>query len=182
MPRFPTVSPLAPETIARVVAALQPAVSSLHGLAAAARMAHWNVRGPNFAGLHALFGKVYETAVEHEDAVAELIPQMGELVEPFGEMPAVDGAPDGEALCRSLADIMRETIHVLTDAADEANDAGDLDTVQVLSEATIALKKYGWQVAAHIPENEDEDAEDAPEGQQADADAPEADARDEGRR
>lgn len=168
---FRTVSPFPPAVRARVVAALQPCVSSLHGLYAAAKMAHWNVRGATFGELHRLFGEVADAALEHEDAIAELIPQMGEMVEPFGEMPTVDGAPDGLALCTSLASIMAEAIHVLTDAADECNEAGDLDTVQVLSEATIALKKLGWQVVAHIPENEDEEA--VPDSAEA---RPEADA------
>jgi starvation-inducible DNA-binding protein len=153
---FPTVSPFAPDLRQRVVAALQPCVSSLHGLYAAAKVAHWNVRGENFAGLHDLFGKVADAAAEHEDAIAELIPQMGEMVEPPGEMPQVQGAPDGKALCKSLGDLMRECVHVLTDAAEAVNEMGDLDTVQVLSEATIALKRYGWQVLAHVEEEEQE--------------------------
>lgn len=167
MPRFPTVSPLAIATLDAVAAALQPCVASLHGLYAAAKVAHWNVRGAKFGALHDLFGKVASAASEHEDAIAELIPQMGALVEPPGDMPEVDGAPDGVALCSSLADILRETIHVLSDASDKANDLGDLDTVQVLSEATIALKKIGWQVLAHVPETEDEADEDAPESSPA---------------
>lgn len=167
MPRFPTVSPLDRATLDAVAAALQPCVASLHGLYAAAKVAHWNVRGVNFGPLHDLFGEVADAAAKHEDAIAELIPQMGALVEPPGEMPEVDGAPDGVALCSSLADIIRETIHVLFDASDKANDLGDLDTVQVLSEATIALKKLGWRVLAHVPETEDEADEDAPESSPA---------------
>ena len=108
MPRFPTVSPLDTPTLDAVAAALQPCVSSLHGLYAAAKVAHWNVRGANFDPLHNLFGEVADAAAKHEDAIAELIPQMGALVEPPGEMPEVDGAPDGVALCSSLADIIRE--------------------------------------------------------------------------
>lgn len=159
MPIFPTVSPFAPAVQDKVAVALQPCVSALHGLYTVAKVAHWNVRGENFAGLHDLFGKVADAAAEHEDAVAELLPQLGALVEPPGEMPQVQGAPDGAALCTSLADILRDVIQTLTDAADAANDAGDLDTVQVLSEATIALKKYGWQVLAHVPAEQEQENE-----------------------
>jgi starvation-inducible DNA-binding protein len=177
---FPTVSPFAPDVQASIAMSLQPAVSSLHGLYAAAKVAHWNVRGPNFVGLHDLFGKVAAAAAEHEDAVAELIPQMGAMVEPPGEMPAVDGAPDGDALCKSLAGIMAETIHVLTDAADQANDAGDLDTVQALSEATTALKKLGWQVAAHVTAEETPDEEAVPPAPAEGRQGPRASVRPEG--
>lgn len=121
---------------------------------AAAKVAHWNVRGENFVGLHDLFGKVADVASDHEDAIAELIPQLGALVEPPGDMPTVNGAPDGEALCKSLADIIRDVVGTLTDATDTINELGDLDTVQTLSEATIALKKYGWQVLAHVETEE----------------------------
>lgn len=154
MPTFPTVSPLPPDTLDKVAAALQPCVSALHSLHAAAKLAHWNVRGDAFGDMHALFGDVADTAEEHQDAIAEMIPQMGGVVEPFGEMAQPDGAPDWRALAASIGDILRTTLAALQDATDVANEAGDLDTVITLSKASRRLKKLGWMVLAHLDTKE----------------------------
>lgn len=46
-------------------------------LAIAARLAHWNVRGPNFYEMHQLFGRVYETAGEKTDSLVETLRPLG---------------------------------------------------------------------------------------------------------
>src|SRR5690606_34219795 len=41
------------------------------------KQAHWNVKGPNFIGLHELFDKIYEAVSEYVDEIAERIMQLG---------------------------------------------------------------------------------------------------------
>src|SRR3954464_13517215 len=42
-----------------------------------AKQAHWNVKGPNFIGLHELFDKVAEELQEFTDSIAERAVEMG---------------------------------------------------------------------------------------------------------
>src|SRR5258707_11081189 len=42
-----------------------------------AKQAHWNVKGPNFIGLHELFDKVAEELEEFTDDIAERAIQLG---------------------------------------------------------------------------------------------------------
>src|SRR6185436_1103445 len=42
-----------------------------------AKQAHWNVKGPNFIGLHELFDKVAEKLEEFTDSIAERAVEMG---------------------------------------------------------------------------------------------------------
>jgi len=41
------------------------------------KQAHWNVKGPNFIGLHELFDKVDEAVESYVDMIAERIVQLG---------------------------------------------------------------------------------------------------------
>src|SRR5262245_3673597 len=42
-----------------------------------AKLAHWNVRGPNFIALHKLFDEVAETVEEYVDLIAERTAALG---------------------------------------------------------------------------------------------------------
>ena len=45
------------------------------------KQAHWNVKGPNFIGLHELFDKVDEAVESYVDMIAERIVQLGGIAE-----------------------------------------------------------------------------------------------------
>jgi len=61
-------------------------------LVIAARVAHWNVRGPNFYESHLLFGRIYEAAGEKTDTLVEVLrplgydPSFDEFAGPGGEL------------------------------------------------------------------------------------------------
>src|SRR5260370_30001504 len=42
-----------------------------------AKQAHWNVKGPNFIGLHKLFDEIDEAVEEYVDLLAERVVQLG---------------------------------------------------------------------------------------------------------
>ena len=42
-----------------------------------AKQAHWNIKGPNFVGLHELFDRVAAQAVEYSDLIAERAVALG---------------------------------------------------------------------------------------------------------
>src|SRR6266513_4734567 len=46
-----------------------------------AKQAHWNVKGPNFIGLHELFDKVAEEVEEFTDDIAERAVELGGIAQ-----------------------------------------------------------------------------------------------------
>jgi starvation-inducible DNA-binding protein len=45
------------------------------------KQAHWNVKGPNFIGLHKLFDEINDEVEEYVDMIAERIVQLGGIAE-----------------------------------------------------------------------------------------------------
>ncbi len=70
-------------------------------LVIAARLAHWNVRGPNFYETHLLFGRIYETAGDKTDTLVEVL-------RPLGYDPTFEefGGPGGELNTFSAAGLV----------------------------------------------------------------------------
>ena len=52
------------------------------------KQAHWNVKGPNFIGLHELFDKVAEAVEDYVDQIAERVVQLGGVAEGTVRMAA----------------------------------------------------------------------------------------------
>src|SRR6187200_2357249 len=54
-----------------------------------AKQAHWNIKGPNFVGLHELFDRVAAQAGEYSDLIAERAVALGGVAR--GTLQAVSG-------------------------------------------------------------------------------------------
>lgn len=133
-----------------MVPALQASVDTLTTLYASAKLAHWNVRGPLRMPLHKLFGHLADAVNEHTDSIAERLMQLGGVVASSScDVPPVKDL-DGLAICRVLAPQIGEALSTLYDARDVMNDAGDLDSVDILTQATRAIEKIGADVLAHV--------------------------------
>src|SRR3954470_15330619 len=57
----------------RVVEGLNLVLADSYALMALTHLAHWNVEGPEFFGLHAAFQKQYENLFEAVDEIAERV-------------------------------------------------------------------------------------------------------------
>jgi starvation-inducible DNA-binding protein len=123
-----------------------------------AKQAHWNVKGPNFIGLHELFDKVYEAAGEYVDLIAERAVQLGGTVTgtirmaagrtTLGEYPLeiVNGRDHVDAVSTALATFGR----AVRMGVNEADLLGDADTADVLTEISRGTDKLLWFVEAHL--------------------------------
>src|ERR1017187_6987067 len=79
------------------------------------KQAHWNVKGPNFIGLHELFDKVDEAVESYVDMIAERIVQLGGIAEgtvrvaasrtrlPEYPLAIADGMAHVEGVARALS-------------------------------------------------------------------------------
>jgi starvation-inducible DNA-binding protein len=157
-PVFETKNTIEQSERSSLVKTLNQALADAIDLQLQTKMAHWNVRGPNFLPLHELFDDVNARAREFSDLIAERIGQLGGLVE--GNLQAV--------AARSRLDIypidrMRESEHTERVAAslaafatagretvETASEMGDEVTADIFTEVTRSTEKLLWFVEAHF--------------------------------
>ncbi len=131
-------------------------------LAAQAKQAHWNVKGPNFKELHELFDEVHDEARGHVDAIAERVTALGGLAEgtlataversSLPKYPAeiVDQGAHLEAMSTALAAFGAGARR----AIGQAEDLGDADTADLFTQISGATDKTLWMVEAHTQADE----------------------------
>ncbi|WP_298838785.1 DNA starvation/stationary phase protection protein [uncultured Roseobacter sp.] len=116
---------------------------------------HWNVEGPNFRSLHAMFETQYQTLSGFNDAVAERLRVLGiKAPESLDELLALSNtAQDTTARTademlathcagfQSFNDALRDAIQVLADVRDDG-------TVAVMSNILEWSEKEHWMMSA----------------------------------
>lgn len=135
-------------------ARLADAVDLMHQ----AKQAHWNVKGPNFIGLHKLFDEVVGAAEEHMDLIAERAVQLGGIAE-----GTIQAAAKRSALKEYPLHLSAERDHVealssalatfgksVRQAIDRTGELGDQDTADLFTEISRGADKYLWFVEAHL--------------------------------
>ena len=122
------------------------------------KQAHWNVKGPNFIGLHELFDKINEEVDEYVDEIAERAVQLGGVAEGTARVVAkrstlpeyplniADGLSHVEALSSALAAFGK----VARKAIDESDELGDKDTSDLFTGVSRGIDKWLWFVEAHL--------------------------------
>lgn len=154
---LPTHNDLAADVRHAVVALLQPRLADAVDLHWQAKQAHWNVKGPNFIGLHELFDRVAEAVDEWADLLAERIVQLGGIAEgtikvaagrsalPDYPLHATDWAEHVEAVSQSLSSFGQ----AVRQAIGQTSELGDQDTADICTEISRAVDKMLWFVEAH---------------------------------
>lgn len=118
---------------------------------------HWNVRGPYFASLHALFMQQYTEMWAAIDEVAERIRALGELApQGYGAFGALSGIKDGdpknsaEQMLEELVKDHETLIATARDALPLAQDAGDEVTVGLVTDRLAAHEKHAWMLRTSL--------------------------------
>jgi starvation-inducible DNA-binding protein len=124
----------------------------------ALKQAHWNVKGPNFIGLHELFDAVQTRVAVFVDDIAERSVALGGLVD-----GTVQGVAKGTQLPPYPADITDQKAHIeaVSDrlaaygklaraAINTADEAGDIDTADLFTGISRQIDKDLWMVEAHL--------------------------------
>lgn len=122
------------------------------------KQAHWNVKGPNFIGLHELFDTIDEAVETYVDMIAERIVQLGGVAE--GTVPVIAARSD---LAEYPLDIAAGTAHVgavssalakfgaqARKTIDEADKLEDAVTADLFTEVARGIDKWLWFVEAHV--------------------------------
>ena len=130
-------------------------------LAAQAKQAHWNVKGPNFIALHELFDKLHDGVGGHVDALAERITAIGgtargtvQAVARASTLAAypediISGRDHLVALADRLADFGAKTRAAIAASA-RLEDAGTSDLFTGISRD---IDQQLWLIEAHLQDN-----------------------------
>ena len=142
---------------AAVAQGLSKALADTYALYLKTHGYHWNVRGPNFSSLHALFMDQYteqwaalDTLAERIRALGELAPQSGSA---FGNLTSIkDGDPekDWEGMVGELAKDHEAVIATLRDVLETGEKAGDDASVDLATQRLAAHEKHAWMLRATL--------------------------------
>jgi starvation-inducible DNA-binding protein len=126
-------------------------------LQAQMKQAHWNVKGPNFIGLHELFDDIDEAVESYVDLIAERIVQLGGIAEGTVRVAAARSRleeyplniADGHAHVEAVSKALSTFGHDARNTIDEADGLGDADTADIFTEVSRGIDKWLWFVEAH---------------------------------
>jgi starvation-inducible DNA-binding protein len=118
---------------------------------------HWNVTGPMFNSLHAMFMTQYTEQWTALDEIAERIRALGVLAPQsfsgFGNLTSIkDGDPEKEAI-PMLKELLKdhETLIATARTAFEAADkAGDEASADLLTQRLAAHEKFAWMLRSTL--------------------------------
>jgi starvation-inducible DNA-binding protein len=123
-----------------------------------AKQAHWNIKGPNFVGLHDLFDRVAAQAGEYADLIAERAVALGGVAR--GTVQVVSSRSqlreypldvrDWRAHVRAMQDGLATFGRGARRAIDDATGLNDVDTADLFTEISRGADKSLWMVEAHV--------------------------------
>lgn len=123
-----------------------------------AKQAHWNIKGPNFVGLHDLFDRVAAQALEYSDEIAERAVALGgvargtlQLVSrqsQLREYPLEAG--DWRSHVLGMRDALATFGRGVRKAIDDTTALNDADTADLFTEISRGADKSLWMVEAHV--------------------------------
>lgn len=155
---FDTRNDLAQSTRQDIVQLLNERLAEAIDLQLQAKHAHWNVKGPNFTGLHDLFDRIAAAASDYGDVIAErgvalggvaegtvqIVSRRSKLAE-YAVKPG-DWTAHVEAMRTALAGFGTAARR----AIDEAAGLKDADTADLFTEVSRGIDKLLWMVEAHV--------------------------------
>lgn len=115
---------------------------------------HWNVTGPHFNDLHAMFGAQYEALIPVIDEIAERIRALGQFtpgsLQQFAKHSKIEDAPEKppEAMnmVRQLAQDHEKLAEVLQETLKIAEEKGDEVTVDLMVGRVAEHQKTAWML------------------------------------
>jgi len=162
---YDTSNDLAPATRRSVVDLLNEHLADAIDLQLQAKQAHWNIKGPSFVGLHALFDQVAAQAREYSDEMAERAVALGGVAR--GTVQAISArsqlreypleVAEWRAHVQAMQDALATFGRGVRKAIDDATALNDADTADLFTEVSRGVDKSLWMIEAHL--------QDAPTGE-----------------
>jgi len=138
----------------QVISELNGALSDTYTLYLKTQNYHWNVEGPLFNTLHAMFEEQYTELAGAVDELAERIRSLGAYApgnfEQFRENRRIDGAeetpPEAMQMVKNLAGDHMSVSKALRESIKVAEDAGDTGTADMLTARLEVHEKTAWML------------------------------------
>ena len=155
---YKTPSPLSETSRTAIIATLNDRLADGLDLHSQVKVAHWNVRGPQFPVLHPLFEQFATQLAAHNDAIAERAVTLGGLVNGttryvaknsrLGDYPT--GISRDVEHIALLADRIDTYLGGIRDSRATAEKLGDTDTVDLLTGVVTEFEKNAWFLRATL--------------------------------
>lgn len=129
-------------------------------LALDVKQAHWNLKGPQFIGIHEMLDGFRTELDDYNDKVAERITQLGgtargTAVSVAAESKLAAYPLDAYAIADHLAALIDRYgayANAVRENIDETDEAGDAGTADLLTEVSRGVDKQLWFLEAHVQE------------------------------
>jgi len=129
-------------------------------LALVTKQAHWNLKGPQFIGVHLMLDGFRDELDEYVDMMAERITQLGGTargtVQEVGRETSLKPYPtDIYAVADHVTALIERYAAVANSVRkgiDTTDDAGDRGTSDLLTEVSRGIDKQLWFLEAHVQE------------------------------
>jgi starvation-inducible DNA-binding protein len=137
--------------------ALNQAVAETAVTTMLAQNFHWNVTGPHFGPLHALFEDIYTDHFKAQDELAERVKAIGGHAD--GMLTAMvkrskviehDGHAKAEDMIRAMLTAQQTLAATLAGGAAVAEQYSDLLTQDLAIERAQVHEKFAWFLRAHL--------------------------------
>ncbi len=122
------------------------------------KQAHWNVKGIHFGSLHLLFDQMAESIFPYVDTIAERATALGgtalgtaRMAAQASELPEFPiDVFDGTTTLQVVIERWAQFAASVRAAANQADDAGDLDTSDMFVDISRTADKMLWFAEAHL--------------------------------
>lgn len=153
---YETHNDLALSIRTRVVELLNARLADAIDLRTQLKVAHWNVKGPQFIALHKLFDEIVDDVDEYVDLLAERAVQLGGIAYGTARQTAERSSLDeycatggGVDHVHAIADALASFGRLARDAIEITASAKDQDTSDIFTEISRGTDKWLWMVEAH---------------------------------
>jgi starvation-inducible DNA-binding protein len=158
---FETHNDLSSSTRTRMIDLLGARLADAIDLRLQIKVAHWNVKGPNFIALHKLFDDIAKDADEYVDLIAERAVQLGGVADGTARQVAERSSLDeyaasggGEEHVHAVAEALAAFGRSTRKAIEASSDANDQVTADIFIGITRGADKWLWMVEAHAQADE----------------------------
>jgi len=139
---------------------LQARVADAIDMALITKQAHWNLKGPQFIGVHLMLDTFRTEQDEYVDTMAERIIQLGGTVrgtvQEVGARTKLQSYPvdiyQVSDHIHALIERYATFANAIRDNIGEVDEAGDADTADIFTEVSRGVDKQLWFLEAHTQE------------------------------
>lgn len=144
-----------PEIDAKIISGLNSLLADAAVFRYKLQNYHWNVRGRQFFELHEQFEELYTAWTTHLDDIAERVrakestplPTLARCLE-HTRIAEEEGSPDEKRMIENVVADLLSIHREVRDVIEDAEDAGDRTTVNILDDIGDEIEKKVWMLRA----------------------------------